>query len=72
MKPITQVLSFSKEITIIKKETIISNELKMLFRKKETDFTRNRKLTFENMVVLILQKGVKSLQLRLNEFSLNL
>lgn len=72
MEPIEQVLSFSKEITIIKKEIISSNGLKMLFRKKETDFTRNRKLTFENMVVLILQKWVKSLQLRLNEFSLNL
>ncbi len=72
MEPINQVLSFSKEITIMKKEIILSNTLKMLFRKKETDFTRDRKLTFENMIVLMLQKWVKSLQLRLNEFSLNL
>ena len=72
MKPIKQALSFSKELTIIKKEEIISNELKMKFKKSEKDFTRNRKLPFENTVILILQKGAKSLQLRLNEFSLNL
>jgi hypothetical protein len=72
MKPIKQVLSFSKKIIIIKKENIISNKLKMKFRKNETYFTRNRKLTFENMIILMLQKWVKSLQLRLNEFSLNL
>lgn len=72
MKPIKQLLSFSKKITNIKKENIISNELKMKFRKNKKDFTRNRKLTFENMIILILQKWVKSLQLRLNEFSLNL
>lgn len=36
--------------------------------KTETAFTRKRKLTFVLMVMLILQKTVKSLQLRLNEF----
>jgi len=36
-------------------------------KKTEKNFTRNRKLTFENMITLILQKWVKSLQLRLEE-----
>jgi len=56
MMPIKQVLSFSKKTNNIKKENITSNELKMIFRKKETDFTRDRKLPFENMIILILQK----------------
>ncbi len=33
MKPIKQILSFSKKTNNIKKENITSNELKMLFRK---------------------------------------
>ena len=37
-------------------------------RQKTRDFTRNRKLTFELVVLVILQKSVKSLQLALNEF----
>jgi len=72
MKLNKQLFSFPQKSFNIWREKIYSNELKMKFRKKETDFTRNRKLTFENMIVLILQKWVKSLQLRLNEFSLNL
>ena len=38
----------------------------------EKDFTRNRQLTFEIMIILMLQKWIKSLQLRLNELSLKL
>lgn len=33
-----------------------------------TNFTRDRKLNFYSMLVLLLQKSVKSLQLKLNEF----
>lgn len=33
-----------------------------------THFTRDRKLNFYSVLVLLLQKSVKSLQLKLNEF----
>lgn len=73
MKPIfNKEFSFSKKIIKISGRISKSNNTKMLFKKQKKDFTRDRKLTFENMIVLILQKWVKSLQLRLNEFSLNL
>lgn len=45
-----------------------SDELKICHRKSDKDFTRCRKLNFEIMIILMLQKWVKSLQLRLNEF----
>ena len=35
---------------------------------KDSSFTRVRKLSFINVVLLVLQKGLKSLQNRLNEF----
>ena len=38
-------------------------------RKIKTAFTRNRKLTFPILVVLLLKKSLKSLQLTLNEFT---
>ena len=72
MKPKEIALYFSKKTINIIKEIINSKEIKMQFRKSEKDFTRNRKLTFEIIVNLILQKWVKSLQLRLNEFSIKL
>lgn len=72
MKPNKQLFSFSWKIFSIWIEKIYSKELKMKFRKKETDFTRDRKLPFESIITLILQKWVKSLQLRLNEFSMKL
>ncbi|MDP2090977.1 MAG: IS4 family transposase [Candidatus Gracilibacteria bacterium] len=72
MKPIKQTLYFSKKTINITRKLINSNEIKMIFRKCEKYFTRNRKLTFGIVVNLILQKGVKSLQLRLNEFSIKL
>jgi hypothetical protein len=57
MKPIyKKELSFSTKSSTIAKILIKSEKLKMLFRKLEKDFTRNRKLTFENMIVLMLQK----------------
>ena len=66
------------QIEKIKKffEKIIKKNRKILksdfFREKykiwETSFTRNRKLPFDTTIWLILQKWVKSLQLRLNEF----
>jgi hypothetical protein len=36
-------------------------------RRKATDFTRTRHLVFPLMLLLMLRKGVKSLQLTLNE-----
>ena len=38
-------------------------------RKSEADFTRNRKLPFVSLLKFVLLKSVKSLQLRLSEFS---
>lgn len=69
---IIKCLSFSKETIIFIKEIISSSFLKENFRKSDKDFTRNRILTYDNMLILLLQKWVKSLQLRLNEFSLKL
>lgn len=45
-----------------------SNVFQAFHKKNVTDFTRDRKLTFRIMILLILQKTMKSLQLRLNEF----
>jgi len=72
MKPNKQLFSFWWKSFSIWIDKIYSKELKMKFRKKETDFTRDRKLPFEKIITLILQKWVKSLQLRLNEFSIKL
>ena len=73
MKPNKQkILSFSKKTVILIKKILSSNFLKENFRKTDKDFTRNRILTYDNMLILLLQKWVKSLQLRLNEFSLKL
>ena len=48
--------------------TLIESEaFKEQNRKTDQAFTRMRKLTFPRMIVLIIQKSVKSLQLRLNE-----
>jgi len=65
-------LCFSTKSIKIWKDFTKSDKTKMKFRKKEKDFTRDRKLTFENMLILILLKWVKSLQLRLNEFTAKL
>ena len=70
MKPIfKKELAFSTKSIKIWENFSKSNDTKMLFRKNKTDFTRDRKLTFENMMVLMLLKWVKSIQLRLNELS---
>ncbi len=37
-------------------------------RAREKDFTRRRKLTFMNTLVLVMQKTVRSIQLHLNDF----
>ena len=65
-------ISFSKETVILIKKLILSEDIKLTFRNTDKDFTRIRKLTFDKMLILLLQKWVKSLQLRLNEFSLNI
>jgi len=70
MKPIiSETLSFSKKTVILFENASVSDSLKEAFRKSDTDFTRNRILTYGNMPVLLLRKWVKSLQLRLNEFA---
>jgi len=73
MKPnINKNLYFSKKTVILIKKIIHSEYLKERFRKTDKDFTRNRKLTYDKMLILLLQKWVKSLQLRLNEFGIKL
>lgn len=47
---------------------IKSTELKINHRQSEKDFIRDRILSFPMMVLLLLQKGSRSLQLMLNEF----
>lgn len=41
----------------------------MKYRKNAAAFTRRRKLGFSDLVVLIIQKTIKSLQIKLNEYS---
>jgi len=65
-----KILYFSEKTVILIKEIILSEYLKQNFRKTDKDFTRNRILTYDKMLILLLQKWVKSLQLRLNEFGL--
>jgi len=62
-----------KKISIERaRELIQSNEFKERYKNTPTAFTRTRKLHFSILVVLMLQKGLKSLQLRLNELVLSL
>lgn len=59
----------------MKKTLLISRTSKLLddkifiekFKHSAQDFTRSRVLTFQTMVVLLMAKGMKSLQLSLNE-----
>jgi hypothetical protein len=64
----------SKKILSINrtKELIHSDEFKERYKNTPTAFTRTRKLYFPILMILLLQKGLKSLQLRLNELSLTL
>lgn len=39
------------------------------YRKLERAFSRTRKIPFSNLVILLLQKSLKSLQIKLNEFA---
>jgi len=57
MKPkIFKSLLFSKETVILIKEIILSENFKENFRKTDKDFTRNRILTYDKMLILLLQK----------------
>jgi len=49
-------LYFSRKIIIFLKDLIKSEYLKEKFKKTEKDFTRNRKLTHDKMIILLLQK----------------
>ena len=53
-----------KRIRILLDEPLFVNRHK----KRKEDFTRKRKLIFADIVILLLQKGMMSLQLRLNEY----
>jgi hypothetical protein len=47
---------------------IKSEELKSNHRQSDKDFIRERILNFPTMILLLLQKGSRSLQLMLNEY----
>jgi hypothetical protein len=66
-------MELKKIISIkIARELIQSYEFKEKYKNTPTAFTRTRKLHFPILMILMLQKGLKSLQLRLNEFVLSL
>ena len=50
------------------KEFIVAAELKQDYRRAPTDFTRERKLTFQLLIVFMLRKLYKSLALEIGEF----
>ena len=50
------------------KALLLDSMFREKHKRRRADFTRERKLQFEDIVVLLLQKGIKSLQLRINEF----
>jgi len=63
-----------KKIISVKRtrDLIQSEEFKERYKTIPTAFTRTRKLYFPLLMILMLQKGLKSLQLRLNEMVLSL
>ncbi|MDP2395898.1 MAG: hypothetical protein Q8M44_03240 [bacterium] len=57
MKPkIFEILYFSKETVILIKKITTSDILKNTFRKSDVNFTRDRILTYDKMLILLLQK----------------
>ena len=54
------------------RDLINDEDFKIRHRSDETVFTRLRTLSFSIVMILIIQKSLKSLQLILNEFSLEL
>lgn len=66
-------MELKKIISIkIARELLQSHEFKERYKNTPTAFTRTRKLHFPVLMILMLQKGLKSLQLRLNELVLSL
>ena len=63
-----KILSFREKVNKIVRKLIKKDKFVRKYIKESTWFTRNRKLTIEIMILLILQKWVKSTQLKLNEF----
>ena len=66
-KKIKKAIAFLRKTIILEQEILKSRLLRILYKMTEKDFTRDRKLTFEIMIILMLQKWIKSLQLKLNE-----
>lgn len=63
-----KIFWIGKKVCTVLKDKIHSADFRSVVRITVKDFTRNRKLTFDSMIILLLQKWMKSLQLRLNEF----
>jgi hypothetical protein len=62
-------LSDEKDSIIKFKKSLGEEKTRVKYSKKVEYFTRERKLNFQKICVLIVQKTVKSLQIKLNEFS---
>jgi len=60
-----------KQAVETSQELIQDEEFKDKHRKSNTVFTRVRKLHFPLLLVFVLQKSMKSIQLILNEFTVN-
>lgn len=65
---IEQKKYFFEKIIKLNRKILKSDFLKNKYKISKISFIRNRKLPFDIMIWLILQKWVKSLQLRINEF----
>lgn len=60
---------FCQETTVQSTKELIHDDLFIdKHRNRPTDFTRRRKLPFSNVMVLLLQKTVRSIQLHLHDF----
>jgi hypothetical protein len=58
----------AKQAIQLSKQLIHDEAFKERHRKSKQNFSRERKLTFPIMMMILMQKGAKSMQLRLNEF----
>lgn len=67
-RDIEKTKKFFEKVIEINRKILKSDIFKETYRIWKTSFTRIKKLPFDIMIWLILQKWFKSLQLRLNEF----
>lgn len=64
----TDVVDCEAQVVTCSREVIGSSEFKVRHRADERAFVRQRKLSFGRVMLLILQKTIRSVQLHLNDF----